>query len=192
MIRTTLALALALVTLAAVPASADFNYRHGSLCGAKQGSADAVGVDERGIYNGSTTAPATVTCAAADRVSTLSYRSSESNGELSIYETYTPVRIVKAQLWGRDLSTTTPLSCYSFWTAQDGFSSWGPTKYACATAGGCTTSTSASTGIFSIDWNLGSEVDDTDHVGVVCNLPPSTSAGNSYVKSVVTVNSHRE
>jgi len=56
-----------IAVLAAVPASADVHRRHGALCAPKYGHGGLIGADERGSYNGSTTATATVTCPAEDR-----------------------------------------------------------------------------------------------------------------------------
>jgi hypothetical protein len=183
----------AVLVAVAVPSQADIARRHGGLCAPKYTSRDLVGVDERGIYNGSSTATASVTCPATDRVSHRSIwvypdRGDEEKPALT-------ATISSVVVYGRDLSGGTPFSCYVFATEDEGFSSWGPTRYTCSQPGGCGSSpgtVSEFTGTFSLNFPLDNFASDEEHVGVVCNIPPTTPAGNSYVKSVKIEDGTRE
>jgi hypothetical protein len=192
----TLAAALALVATAALPAGADILRRHGSLCAPKYTSRDLVGVDERGIYNGSTTATASVTCPVVDAVTTqFVYR---AEGNYSGGYTQDGRAMVQAiTVLGRDLSSTAPVSCYVFATEEQGSSSWGPTRYMCTSWGGCADAPAADyTGNGSVQWDMQMFPGMTNyyslyHLGVVCNLPPASASGTSYVKSIVAANTVR-
>jgi hypothetical protein len=180
--------ALGLIAAAAAPATADVARRHGSTCAPKHASNGLVGADERGIYNASSSTSATVTCAAPDRVGHKinAYSSGFDGTKGSITQTYYAHPTVDfLRVRGRDLSSTSPLSCYMWWTEEDGFSSWAPTRYACSDASGCNDATTEYVGMFAISWDLSSyAIDDGDYVGTVCTLPPTTSSGSSYVKGL--------
>jgi hypothetical protein len=174
---------LLLLLLASV-ASADTYRQHGSICAAKHTSRDLVGVDERGTYNASTTASATVTCAAANRRTRDELHYSDGNWNNPTPSTQDS-NVLAVTIFGRDVSDAAPFSCYLFATQSDGFSSWGPTKYTCSQPGGCPDSTSSFVGNASLTWNLDASMRTADHIGVVCNLPATTASGSSYVKAVV-------
>lgn len=181
---------LAFLTFAERATRADVHRRHGSLCAPKHTSVAVVGADERGVYNASTTAPARVTCPVVDRTQ---YKEAyvDTGGE-SIGSSFShgSPSITTVNVYGRDLSRTTPFSCYLFWTEDLGYSSWAPRKYACSAGGGCPDSTSEYTGMVSMSWTIDPveiQIEETNLVGVVCDLPPTTSLGNSYVKSIRTV-----
>lgn len=175
---------LALCLLAA-PAAADITHRHGSTCAPKHSSRDLVGADERGTYNASSTATANVTCAAIDRVQ--HRRVTINRNHYRDFETEAAL-LENLRVYGRDTSATSPFSCYVFWTAEDGFSSWGPTKYTCSQPGGCPDRTTDYIGNTSLEFAIDTfDITGTDHLGVVCNLPPASgSYGSSYVKSLRT------
>jgi hypothetical protein len=189
-IKNIAAFALVLIAGAALPTHADVARRHGGLCAPKYTSRDLVGVDERGIYNGSTTATASVTCPATDRVSHRSIWVYPDRGD----EEKTPLTatISSVVVYGRDLSGATPFSCYVFATEDEGFSSWGPTRYTCGQPGGCSSSANEFTGTFSLKFPLDNFASDKEHIGVVCNIPSTTPAGSSYVKSVKIEDGTRE
>lgn len=165
---------------AAAPAHADSTDRHGSQCAPKHSSRDLVGADERGMYNASTTATANVTCAAPERTFRWDGSITPSGAAGGGREPVTAITV-----YGRDLSATVPFSCYLFTTDANGFSSWAPTKYMCSQPNGCTDSTTSFTGLSLINWWIGetSLNAEADMFGVVCNIPPATSAGASYVKA---------
>lgn len=184
-----LAAVAALVTTATLPGRADTTHRHGSLCAAKYASRDLVGADERGIYNGSTTATASVTCPVIDR--TEEKFLAVVDGSSEAYTEVSPIHSVTVH--GRDLSSTVPFSCYLFATEELGASSWGPTRYLCSSWVGCSESTTDYVGNGSIRFNVDALADvfssgGSAHLGVVCNIPPAAN-GNSYVKSLEVVDS---
>ncbi len=174
--------------LAGAYRSADANVirRHGSLCAPKYGSQNLVGADERGTYNASPTTVAQVTCAVVDRVA---HKVSGWVGWDYAFTVDETPSIKRVAVWGRDLSATTPFSCYLFSTDEDGFSSWAPTKYMCSDNSGCPDSTSEYTGVSRMSWDTSWPVVDSyeDYVGIVCRVPPATSLGASYVKAIKTL-----
>lgn len=179
---------------ALAPAHADTISRHGSLCAPKATSRDLVGADERGIYNASSTTTANVTCAGPDRVSQTRYYATESaTGAISVHVTSYRPTLLSVVAHGNDLSSVVPYSCYLYGTDDSGFSSWGPTRYMCSLPGGCPDATSSFTGIGYLRWSIGGAFSDTaDSFGVVCNLPPATGLGSSYLKAVVATDANQE
>jgi hypothetical protein len=171
-----LAVTLSLTSLA----HADIHHRHGSTCAPKHTSKDLVGVDERGIYNASSSSFANVTCATHDRIE--QRRKFIDNGAL-VGDHTAVSEITQVRVFMRDLSSTIPFSCYLFSTEEDGFSSWGPTKYACSSTVGCGEPSPEYTGNAQMSWSTWLNLSPS-HFGIVCNLPPTTAAGSSYIKAI--------